>query len=101
MLVLKYVAASPLQHSGTAATETRRVFAKLRASAAGFDADHSHVFVGYELMKQANRVAAAAYASDQQIRQAPLGFENLHSGFATYHRLKIANHYGVRMRSHH
>src|SRR5438874_9110372 len=66
-----------LEHAEAPALETGCMFAAANAFAAGFDADHSNISILQEWMKQADRVAAAADAGNEQIRQVLLAFENL------------------------
>src|SRR6478672_7232852 len=49
-------------------------------------------------MKQPDRIAAAAHASQQVVRQSFFGFEYLPSGLSPYDALKIPDHHRVRMR---
>ncbi len=50
-------------------------------------------------MKHADRVAAAAHAGEDRIRQAPLALQNLPPRFFSDDAVKIADHHGVRMRA--
>src|SRR4030095_16213055 len=101
VLILKHITPSPLQHPRFASAETCGVLAKRVASTTGFDPDHSHALIGYEIAKQANRVAAAADTGDQQIGNASFNLENLLSSLAAEHSLKIAHHCRVRVWAHH
>ena len=61
----------PCSTPGAPARESRRVIAGRNAAAAGFDADEPHARVVDERVEQAHRVAAAADAGDDDVRQPP------------------------------
>src|SRR2546430_9196216 len=88
-----------LEHAEASALETGCMFAAANAFAAGFDADHPNISVLQEWMEQSDRVAAAADAGDEQIRQALFAFENLAACFNADDALKIADHHRVRVRT--
>jgi hypothetical protein len=69
------------------------------AVAAGFDAGHAHAFVIEEGMEEADRVAAAADAGDEQIGQALLALQDLAAGLDADHAVEIAHHHREGMRA--
>jgi len=66
-----------LQHPQPAALESRRVPARDDPFAARLDAHHLHMFILEEGMKQPDRIAPAAHAGHEQIRQPFLLLQNL------------------------
>ena len=67
--ILQDITIRSVQDARCAARETSRVIAQLRASPSRFHAYHLHALVAEEGMEQADRVAAAAHAGDQQVGQ--------------------------------
>ena len=70
-------------------------------ASAAFDADHPHILVVQECVKQSDRIAPAADAGDQRVRQPFLLLQNLPPRLASDHALKIAHHHRIRMRAEH
>ena len=75
------------------------MFAEPVAASAGFDADHLHVSVLQEFVKQANCVRAAANTSEKMRGQALFRGKNLRARFAADAGMKIANHRRIGMRA--
>ena len=88
-----------LQHAEPAALKTRRVSAAANSFAARFHADHAHRRVVEKRMKKTDRVAPAADAGDEHIRQTLFAFQNLPARFDPDHAMKIAHHHRIRMRA--
>src|SRR5690348_997670 len=83
VLVLQNVGVGTLEdararaHKTLVRGEARGVLAKLSAAAAGLDANHFHIGVGQELVKQADGIRAAANAGEQMRGQALLSSKDL------------------------
>src|ERR1700730_3299146 len=88
-----------LQHTESAALKTRGVFTAANSFAAAFDADHSHILILKEWVKETDCVAAAAHAGDQQIRQSFFALENLAARLNANDALEVAHHHRVRVRA--
>jgi len=65
--------------------------------ATGFDSDHPDTLIIQKRMEQANGIAAATDASNEQIGQALFAFEDLLSRFLANDALKITHHHRIRM----
>ncbi len=89
----------PLQHAEPASLETRRVLAGDDPLASRLDADHLHAFILEERVKEADGVAAAADAGDQQVGQALFLFQNLPARLDADDAVEIAHHHRVGMRA--
>ena len=100
-VVLEHEAARALQDAGTAAGEARRVLAGADAVAAGLDADQPRRRIADERVEDAHRVAAAADAGDDGVGQRAELLEALRACLAADHRLELAHHQRIRMRSEH
>ena len=85
----------------SSALKPGRVFAAADSFAARFDADHSYLSILQKRMEQADGVAAAADAGNQQIGKASLAFENLATCFHADDALKIAHHHRIGMGTEH
>src|SRR6267143_4560900 len=90
-----------LQHAEAPGLETRGMLTATNSFAASFNADHPHISILEKGMEQADGVAAAADARDEQVRQALFAFENLAARFNADDALKIAYHHRVRVRAQH
>ena len=99
VVVLHHVAVAAVEDAGLAVAERGGVVAGFRAAAAGFDADERDLFVLDERIEHAGRVAAAADAGDDRIRQAAELLARLLDGFAADDRLEIADDPRERMRA--
>src|SRR5260370_11922422 len=99
--VLQDVAEAAVQYAGLAVADSRRVIARAAAPSAGFDSDQFYAGLRDERVEHARRVAAAADASHDDIRQPAHLFMALPFGFLANHRLKIADHDRERMRADH
>src|SRR5215469_2424957 len=88
-----------VQNAGSAAREPRCVKAKFRATPACFDADQLYGCVTQESVENSDRVAAAADAGKDGIRQAFLTLQDLAPRLLADYAMKITNHHRIRMRS--
>src|SRR5262245_42775084 len=68
--VLKDVRERPVKHAGPPAREPGRMITECWSTASRLDTDHSNLFLADEVVEQADRIAAAAHASHQDIRQS-------------------------------
>ena len=91
VFVLHDVAVAAVQHAGLAVGQRRRMIARLGRSAAGFDADQFDLRVFDERIEHAGRIAAAADAGHDQVRQPADLLAALLDRFAADDRLKIAH----------
>src|SRR5207248_2977814 len=66
--------------------------------AARLDADEPDLFVVHERVEHAERVAAAADARDNRMRQATGELDDLRASLPADHRLELADHQRVGMR---
>src|SRR6266851_9999254 len=105
IFVLQNVSVGALQDARSGASkslmrgEASSVFAEFSAAATGLDADHFHIGVAEEIIKEADGIRTAADAGEKMRGQALFGGEDLLAGFAADHGLKIAHHRGIRMRA--
>src|ERR1019366_137961 len=84
IVVLQHERACSLQYAErTALLETRRVLTRPDAFAPSLDANHAHILVVQESVKQSNSVAAAADTSHQFVRQPFFLLQNLPPRLAT------------------
>src|SRR5438874_4305113 len=97
--ILQHIRVRALQHAWRSTTETRRMFAQIGASSAGFNPDELHLFVRNELVKRSDRIRAAAHAGNYRVRQASSLLENLLARFASNAAVKVAHHHWIRMSS--
>ena len=67
----------PLQDSELPALKPRRVIAIANPAPARFDAHHLHALIAQKWPEKSDRVAPAAHARDEQIRQPPFAFQDL------------------------
>src|SRR5574337_2051618 len=72
VIILQDEAHGPVQHAQLAGGKARRVAPRLDPQAARLDPDHPNVRLLEEVMEQPDRVAAAADAGDQIVRQSAL-----------------------------
>ena len=98
-LVLQHERARALQHARAAAGKACGVASRCDALAAGLDADQSNVAVVEEAVEDADRVAAAADAGDDDVRQPADLLEHLPPRLPADHRLELADHQRIGMRS--
>ena len=69
--------------------------------AAGLDADQPHAGIVDKGVEDAHRVAAAADAGDDRVRQLAGQLEDLRARLPSDHRLEFADHQRIRMRPQH
>src|SRR5207245_6263906 len=81
-----------------AAQDGSRMLAGPKSAHGCLNAEHSYFRISNEGIKQPHRVASAADASDEIIRQPPLLLENLQTRFLSDHRLKVTHHHRIGMR---
>src|SRR5437762_2936054 len=101
MTVLKNIRVCSLQDDRRAATEARGMVAQRHPSPTGLDPDQLDTFVLEELVKDTDGIGSAAYAGDDRGWKLPFSLQNLRPGFAANHRMKIADHGGIRMSAQH
>ena len=77
--------------------KAKDVDAVLIGSPTGFHADHLHVGIFYERIKQPHAIAATSHTGHEAVWQPFFQRKNLFAGFPTNHGLKIPNHHGVWM----
>src|SRR3954454_24371065 len=99
VVVLENVAARPLEHTGTPAREPRRVLSRADSAAAGLDANQPDGRVGNERVEDPYRIAAAADARDDGIREPAERLEALRPCLLADHGLEFADHQWIRMRT--
>src|SRR5438105_14606713 len=80
-----------LKNTQSSSLKSRRVFPGSNSLATRFDSDHPDTLVIQKRMEQANGVAAATNASDEQIGQALFAVEDLLSRFLDDDALKITD----------
>ena len=99
--ILHYKCACAVQHARPAnfgIREARCMHAAGYSAATRFHADQIHRCIRLESVEEPDGVAAAAHASDAQVRQAARSLQNLAAGFNANDALEIAHHARVRMR---
>src|ERR1700736_5581709 len=84
-----------LQDAELPGLETCRVFAAANSLAARFNSNHSDTLVFQEGVKQADGVASASDASNEQMRKPLFAFQDLAARFHADDPVKIAHHHGV------
>src|SRR5579864_768453 len=94
--VLQQIAVSAVKHAGRSTGESRRMQPQLRATAAGFYSDQPHTRIAQEGVKYSDRIAAAADAGEDRIRQPPLVLQDLPARLFSDDAVKIAHHHRVR-----
>src|SRR5690349_4223963 len=72
---------------------------RMQASAAGFNADKADSSIVQERVKNADRIAAAANARYDSIRQPTFFGHDLFAHLITDNPLKISDHHRIRMRA--
>ena len=77
------------------------VVGRVQTLAGGLNADQLHAGIGQEFGKHANRVGAAADAGGHHIRQLVVLRQKLRPRFAPDDALKVAHHFGKRVRPDH
>ncbi|MHC2523324.1 hypothetical protein ACVIEM_000409 [Rhizobium leguminosarum] len=97
--ILQQIGAVAVKHAGRTGGDRGAMFVALQTLAAGFDADDLHRGIIQERMENADGVRAAADGSDDEIRQAAFGCQHLLFRFDTDHRLEIADHLRIGMRT--
>ena len=90
--VLQEVRLRAVQDALLPAADRRGVAAGLHALAAGLRAEERDGRVVDEGVERADRVAAAADARDDEVRQAPGLLEDLRAGLVADHALEVADH---------
>src|SRR5712691_11189587 len=104
---LQDVRVSPLQNSGARAGKSRGggkaggMLAEAFPASSGFEPHHLYIRILAKGMEQADGVGAAAYAGNQNVGQALLGFQNLFARFMTDARMEIAHPRGIGMGAQH
>ena len=86
-----------LKNTQSSSLKSRRVFPGSNSLPTSFDSDHPDGLVIQKRMEQANGVAAATNASDEQIGQTLFAVENLLSRFLADDALKITHYHRIRM----
>src|SRR5690348_5894199 len=87
--VLENVREGPLQNTGGAAAESRRMVAKGSAAAAGLDTDQLDALILHEIVKDSHRIRTTANAGDDRIRETSFDLAQLRTRLASDDRLKI------------
>src|SRR5262245_66002646 len=70
VIVLEQLAVGAVQHAWTAACEARGMIARTNPSPSGFNADQSNLRIVDKGVEDSHRVAAAADAGDNDVRQS-------------------------------
>ena len=96
--LLQEMATRPVEHADRACRQRSRM-PFLKPFAARFNADHRRLRVLIKRGKQADRIAPAADACDEAVRQPALLGENLPARFPSDDRLHVAHNRWIRMRS--
>ena len=99
VVVADHIGAVAMQHARTAGGDRGGMPAGLDAVARRFDADDRHFGIVEERMEQADRVAAAADAGDDRIRQPAIVGQHLRARLASDHGVEIAHHARIRIRA--
>ena len=97
--ILQQVGAVAMQYPGYPALQAGGMLAAIQTFARGFDTDHPHAVILKEGMEQAHGVGAATNTGDQAVGQATFTGQHLRSGFPANHRLKLADHGRIGVRS--
>src|SRR5262249_33634723 len=101
IVVLHHIAIAAVQYARCAVRKRRSMIARFRPSAAGFNAQQLYRRITDERIKHASRIAAAADASDDKIRQTADLLQRLLAGLPADHGLKIAHDPRKWMRADH
>ena len=88
-----------MQNAGASPGKPGRVRSRPDAKSSRFDTNEPDLLVGDERIEDPHGVAAAAHARDDYIRRATERLGALLSGLVSDHRLKLADHQRVRVRS--
>ena len=89
-----------LQDTEASALETGRVLlADAHAFATRLDANHADGFVIKERVEEADGIAAAAHAGDEQMGEATFAGEHLTAGLVADDTVEVAHHHRVGMRA--
>ena len=100
VVVLKQIGAVAVEHARTAAVHRSRVaVGDVEPVARRLDAVDLHAGVVQERMEQADGVGAAADAGHQRIGKTAFALQHLLAGFVADHRLEVAHHGRVRVRT--
>ena len=97
VVVGHHVGAVAVQHAGLAGRQRRGMAAGLDAVTTGFDAVHLHAVMRNERVEQADRIAAAADAGDERIRQAAEHGLRLRDDLAADDGVEVAHEHRVRV----
>src|SRR5215469_12095295 len=98
-LVLQHVGVRSLQHTGSAATKSRRMLSEFFSAPAGLYADELYLLVFQEVVKDADGVRPAAHACDDRTWQFIFRIKDLGSSFAADDPVEVSHHGRVGMRT--
>src|SRR5690606_37007857 len=96
--VLQEVHIGTVERARTPAGERCRMLAGFQSASLGLDAVKGDGLILHERMEHADRVAAAAYAGYDRIRQTAFLFEDLAPGLDADHPLEVADNLRKRVR---
>src|SRR5439155_23860181 len=98
-LVLEEIALAAVQHAHLPGRGRGRVRARLEPAPRRLDADQLDAPVAAEGLEEPQGVAPAADTRDARVRQPPAGAQHLAAGLVADHRLELAHHERVGVRS--
>ncbi len=102
VVVLQQIRAVAVQHAGAPAVHGGGVpVFHVEPVPSGLDPVDRHALVIEERVEEAHRVGAAAYAGDERIGQAALALHDLLAHFLADHRLEVAHHLRIGVRTRH
>ncbi len=99
VLVLQQVGAVAVEHAGLARAQGRCVLAALQPVTRRFHPDQAHLLVRDVRVEDAHGIGAAADTGEDGVGLAPGELRHLLSRLAPDHRLEIAHHHRIRMRT--
>ena len=99
--VLEQVGHGSVKHARHATGKSSGVFAAGQTHSPGFHPYHLNPGILDERVEQADTVAAASYAGHQAMGESAFGGQDLAPRLPADHRLEIADHHRIRMRSQH
>src|SRR5438128_4132613 len=88
-----------MEHTGFAGGQRSSMFPALEAQPCSLDADQPHGALFDVRIENAHRVRSATDTGKDRIGLAPGDLLHLHFSFTSDHRLEIADHHWIRMRS--
>ena len=97
IVTLKQIGHGALQDTRLSSGKSRSVLSARDPQAAGFDANHLHLFVPDERMEESYGIAATANAGNEAIRQPAFCRQDLSPSFTSDDGLEVTDHHRIGM----